>query len=276
MSDITSTRLNASITLTGSIAALTAALQAFEAAQGADHVTYPTQPAGNYLPKTPMASTNTAAGILPPMPLQSAPSGAVPIPTAPTPPMSPAVITTPATQYGEDDEDGDQTDGTGVDADGLPWDERIHASTKTKTAKGVWTKRRGGPSGNELAAIEAELRGEVQQPLPIPAPAPAPVAPLSPVPMPMPAPAPAPVAPPAMPDAPAPMPAAAPAPVAETEQWDFAKLMAQIGPKMGTTIDPAYLASVCQKYGIGAITDTATKPEMIGQLVAQFQSDGRW
>ena len=51
--------------------------------------------------------------------------------------------------------------------------------------------------------------------------------------------------------------------------------MAQIGPKMGTTIDPQYLAQVCQHYGIGAITDTATKPELIGQLVAQFKADGR-
>jgi hypothetical protein len=35
--------------------------------------------------------------------------------------------------------------GTGpeVDAAGTPWDERIHASTKTKTAKGIWTKRKG-------------------------------------------------------------------------------------------------------------------------------------
>jgi hypothetical protein len=29
-----------------------------------------------------------------------------------------------------------------LDADGIPWDERIHASTKTKTQAGVWTKKR--------------------------------------------------------------------------------------------------------------------------------------
>lgn len=29
-----------------------------------------------------------------------------------------------------------------LDADGIPWDERIHASTKTKTKADVWTKKR--------------------------------------------------------------------------------------------------------------------------------------
>jgi hypothetical protein len=30
-----------------------------------------------------------------------------------------------------------------VDAEGLPWDKRIHASSKTQTTKGVWKKRKG-------------------------------------------------------------------------------------------------------------------------------------
>ena len=30
-----------------------------------------------------------------------------------------------------------------IDKDGTPWDERIHAKTKTKTADGVWKRRRG-------------------------------------------------------------------------------------------------------------------------------------
>lgn len=29
-----------------------------------------------------------------------------------------------------------------LDSEGLPWDERIHAGTRTKTAGGLWTKRR--------------------------------------------------------------------------------------------------------------------------------------
>ena len=30
-----------------------------------------------------------------------------------------------------------------LDAAGIPWDERIHAGTKTKTAKGLWTRKKG-------------------------------------------------------------------------------------------------------------------------------------
>lgn len=44
-----------------------------------------------------------------------------------------------------------------LDADGLPWDERIHAGSKTKTAKGVWKKRRGVQPVT-ITEVEAELR----------------------------------------------------------------------------------------------------------------------
>ena len=43
------------------------------------------------------------------------------------------------------------------DSTGLPWDERIHASTKTKTAAGIWTKRRGVDDAT-VARVTAELR----------------------------------------------------------------------------------------------------------------------
>jgi len=267
--------MTASLTLTGSVAALSAALAAFERVDGEPDAgsrtvtpLTPTADAGNSLPVTQTASTDTGAGIPAPMPLPSAPSGVASTPIAPIPSTLPD-------STDSEDEDGEPSDGTGVDAEGLPWDERIHSSSKKKTAKGVWAKRRGGPSGAGLAAIEAELRGETQQPLPMPTPAPvvppmpAPVAPVEPVAAPVPMPMPAPVAPPA------PMPAPAPvAPVAE--EWDFAKLMMHIGPKMGSVITPEYLAQVVQRFGLNAITDAATKPEVIGQLVAQFQVDNVW
>ena len=44
-----------------------------------------------------------------------------------------------------------------LDADGLPWDERIHAGSKTRTQKGVWTSRRGLDEAVRDAVI-AELR----------------------------------------------------------------------------------------------------------------------
>ncbi|MCF2909964.1 hypothetical protein L1285_16705 [Pseudoalteromonas sp. DL2-H2.2] len=41
-----------------------------------------------------------------------------------------------------------------LDSNGLPWDERIHTSTKNKTEKGVWKKKRGvsEPVFNEVVA----------------------------------------------------------------------------------------------------------------------------
>lgn len=55
-----------------------------------------------------------------------------------------------------------------VDAEGIPWDERIHASTKTQTAKGLWKKRRG-VDALTIANVENELKGQTgsvtQQPI---------------------------------------------------------------------------------------------------------------
>lgn len=67
-----------------------------------------------------------------------------------------------------------------LDSDGLPWDERIHASTKSKTAAGAWTKRRGVDDATRDAVI-AELREAYPAPAQeAPAPAPAPAAPAAP------------------------------------------------------------------------------------------------
>lgn len=44
------------------------------------------------------------------------------------------------------------------DSAGLPWDARIHAASKATVADGTWRKKRG-VSDEEVAAVEAELRG---------------------------------------------------------------------------------------------------------------------
>lgn len=81
-----------------------------------------------------------------------------------------------------------------LDTDGLPWDARIHASTKTKTAKGTWTlSKRVDPKLRET--VIAELRAMYASPAPAQsAPAPAVTAPVS---------VPSPVAAPAVPALPA-------------------------------------------------------------------------
>lgn len=57
---------------------------------------------------------------------------------------------------------GDPTVTTGneaeFDAEGYPWDERIHSSAKSKTAKGMWKKRKNVDDAVR-AAVEAELKG---------------------------------------------------------------------------------------------------------------------
>lgn len=65
------------------------------------------------------------------------------------------------------------------DKDGLPWDERIHASSKTLNADGTWRKKRG-VSDAEVTQVEAQLRGVMAIPaVPPPPPvAPAPAAPV--------------------------------------------------------------------------------------------------
>lgn len=67
----------------------------------------------------------------------------------------------------------------GLDSAGIPWDERIHASTQTKNKDGTWTQRRNlskHMSEDEIKAIENELRGTPAAPVATPA-IPAPPAP---------------------------------------------------------------------------------------------------
>lgn len=47
-----------------------------------------------------------------------------------------------------------------LDKDGLPWDERIHSSSKAKTEKGVWRLKRG-LDATLKAKVEAELKAAV-------------------------------------------------------------------------------------------------------------------
>lgn len=156
---------------------------------------------------------------------------------------------------GEDDDSGPVDAAAPLfDNTGLPWDERIHSATKTRNADGSWKKRRGGPTGEALTAIETELRmrtaAQAQQPAPVPQPQPiaqpvpmpqpVPVAqpqPIpQPVPQPVPQPQPVPVAQP-MPEqvqqpAPQPMPAAQQVveqqPAMATQPLDFMGFMTHI------------------------------------------------
>lgn len=99
----------------------------------------PSIAAAAVLPIVPGAASASLAGI--PAPL---PPAATPAPVAPAPTASAAAPTNPAV-------------GVELDSKGLPWDERIHASTKTKIASGEWKAKRGVDDAT-VAAVEAELR----------------------------------------------------------------------------------------------------------------------
>jgi hypothetical protein len=49
-----------------------------------------------------------------------------------------------------------------LDSSGLPWDARIHASTKSKKKDGTWTALRGLNDEGKVKQIEAELRATAQ------------------------------------------------------------------------------------------------------------------
>ena len=86
----------------------------------------------------------------------SIPPGATPAIVAPPAPATTAPITTTL---------GPASLGAGaasveLDKNGLPWDERIHAGTKTKLVSGEWKAKRGVESAL-VAQVEAELRARM-------------------------------------------------------------------------------------------------------------------
>lgn len=105
---------------------------------------------GKALPVPPVTgatdgSAGTSAALVPPVP---------PLPSAPTdastsiasPPSSAPAVTAGVPPVGAD-----------LDSRGLPWDARIHASTKGKNADGGWKKRKNLEPAVQTA-VEAELR----------------------------------------------------------------------------------------------------------------------
>ncbi len=148
--------------------------------------------------------------------------------------------------------------GVDVDKDGLPWDGRIHASTKTKTKGDQWTKKRQVDPAL-VAQVEAELRAVMAAPAvsagsvpPPPTGEPGPVqtdpaaafggAPSTPA-----------DAPPAVTET------ASPAPMAE-----FARIMRVVtGKQAAGTLATETVAGIAQALGITGVKDLAARPDLI-------------
>lgn len=158
-------------------------------------------------------------------------------PTPPAAPSAPTAVIAPTAVPGTVERD----------STGLPWDARIHASTKTKVASGAWTAKRNVDPAFK-AQVEADLRG---------LPAPAAAAPAVPV------------APPAAPLAPAPvdMPQA---PAART----FAQYMAEIGGMFSARPVDAHnaMTAALAPHGMQHVGQLAGKPELIDTVDAAFKA----
>jgi len=133
--------------------------------------------------------------------------------------------------------------GVDLDKNGLYWDERIHSSSKDKTAEGVWRKKRGvektlGAEG--IAKVEAEIRAVLA--IPGPAVPSVPEVPAVPVP-------PVPGLPPA-PSIPTPPPAADPEPSGQA----FMRWMEDLTPDMqpGGRFTPELMNKLLAAQGLPA------------------------
>ena len=107
------------------------------------------------------------AAVLPTAPV--APQAGVPLPPSASLPPAPPPGPTAGAPTG-----AAPTASVVTDKNGLPWDARIHASSKTMNADGSWRGRRN-TDAHIIASVEAELRALMA----IPAPAPASIAPVA-------------------------------------------------------------------------------------------------
>ncbi len=145
---------------------------------------------------------------------------AAPAPTVPAAPLTPAP-------------------GVELDADGLPWDARIHSESRTKVVAGTWKYKRG-VDPRLVEEVEAELRAVMGVPVPA-APAPTP-------------------------------PAAAPAPIPPAGPT-FPSLMLKISKAVadGHTTQVAVIETV-KACGLPSLPALATRPDLVASVDAAIDA----
>jgi hypothetical protein len=150
-----------------------------------------------------------------------------------------------------------------LDVDGLPWDTRIHASTKGKNQDGRWKAKRG-VEPTLVAQVQAELRAVMGAPA-------APVgnattgAPATP-PVPMP---PAPPAPPAGIAAPA--PGTTPTAPAGVDFPTLAKMVGELIPAGRLTNEA--LSAIVAKYGLPGFGLLFNRPDLVPAIHADIMAN---
>lgn len=183
-------------------------------------------------PEAPLGTSAAPASVFaPPAPTNGSAAAAPSAPAAPTSPAS----------------------GVDLDLKGLPWDGRIHGSTKTKNADGSWRQKRNLDDSLRLQ-VEQELRGAMAARAPI-------------------------TVAPALPPTTAPSPAAVSAPPVTTLPVPpaggetFGQLMARIAVPMNT--DPSYAAKIVQALstlGLTAIGQLAARPDLVAPFGATLDA----
>jgi len=159
----------------------------------------PSTPAAPAAPPPPPAPETHATHTPPPPAAPPAPPAAPPAPAA-APPAPPAAPPAPAaTTLAPAAAPPAPPAGVALDVNGLPWDGRIHASSKVKLASGAWRQKRGVDKGlvvTVTAALTAAMGAVAAPAAPPPPPAAPPIAqPAPPVPPPTAPPPPPPAAP---------------------------------------------------------------------------------
>lgn len=163
-----------------------------------------------------------------------------------------------------------QAAGVEVDSDGLPWDERIHAGTKTTLAKTKqWKKKRGVPA-ELVTTVEAELRAamavkssgnvattavEPSEPSAPPAP---PAAPSTTV---------ADVVQPVSPPAPA-------TPATPAATGGISTLPELMAASTGAGKTPADMLAAAQKCGLASVALLGARPDLIPTVAAELGLGG--
>ena len=137
-----------------------------------------------------------------------------------------------------------------LDADGLPWDERIHSGGKSQTAKGLWKKRKG-VGKDTVEQVTAELLALATPTVVATPPPPAPPAPA--------------------PDAPTPPPPAPPA--ASDDAWDWPTLLKALTlarQAKAVTAEQVNAALAAVGLGENEFAILATKQDAFSQFASQL------
>lgn len=160
--------------------------------------------------------------------------------------------------------------GVELDKNGLPWDERIHAGTKTKLKSGEW-KAKKSVDAALVASVEAELRARMAAtPAPVAAVPAVPAAPVAPAGDPAavfgaaaPGVPPAPTIPTAPPVAPL-APAATVAPLASADPATFEQLMPRITAAVTAGImPPTAVGAACAAQGVASVVTLQQSPQFV-------------